>query len=292
MQIELAQTTTDDGVRLDGVVLSPERRKAMPLDALLLVHGTTGNFYGGLMASWLGYFRDADYVVASFNTRGHDIVSRAAPGRTIGTAYEILDECRLDLDAAISWLAGAGYERIGLLGGSMGAVKVIYYQAHVQDPRVAAVVAVSPVRLSRSYYLNTEAAEPYQRYYDEARSLLEAGQPNALLRITEEVVPGQGIFGASAWLEKYGHEKYNIVSYVHQVACPLLIVAGTLETHPRLRDCARDAFESVRTRKDCRLVLVEGGSHGVPEFREELANTVDQWASETIQTNVEPSVVS
>ena len=127
------------------------------------------------------------------------------PNRAMmGTAFEILDDCRMDLDSAIGWLAERSYGRIALLGVSMGAVKVVYYQAHVQDPRVAAVIAVSPVRLSCSYYLTTEAASDYQRYYRQAQELTQSGHPEALINVVEDIVPGQGIFGAQAYLEKYG----------------------------------------------------------------------------------------
>lgn len=289
MQVELVQTTTGDGVRLDGVLLTPDERRATALDAWLLIHGTTANFYGGLILSRLGYLRDAGYAAASFNTRGHDVVSTIGPGRPVGTAYEDLDDCRLDLDAAISWLASQGYARIGLLGQSMGAVKVIYYQAHVQDPRVAAVVAVSPVRLSRSYYLSSEARDEYEQTYERARQLVESGNPDALLRVT---FPNPTIFGAKSYLKKYGSEHYNVVNYANKLQCPLLVMGGTLETHPRLRDCAKDVYFTVAENPGAKLVLIEGGSHNLPEMREELANTLVQWVSETLQTNLETSVVS
>lgn len=290
MQVELAQTTTSDEIVLDGAFLAPQTSPPSAVDAILMIHGTTGNFYRNIYRQG-AYLREAGYAVASFNTRGHDVIAMVAAGRPMGTAFEILDDCRMDLDSAIGWLAERGYGRIALLGVSMGAVKVVYYQAHVQEPRVAAVIAVSPVRLSRSYYLTTEAASDYQRYYQQAQELTQSGHPDALINVVEDIVPGRGIFGAHAYLEKYGSEKYNLVTYAGGIQCPLLIMGGTEEIHPRLRDCAQDAYNSVRDRSDAELVLVEGAGHGLREMGDSLPETVAQWLARALPREA-PALVS
>ena len=71
MQVELAQTTTSDDIVLDGVLLAPQALPPSAVDAVLLVHGTTRNFYRNLHLQG-PYLREAGYAVASFNTRGHD----------------------------------------------------------------------------------------------------------------------------------------------------------------------------------------------------------------------------
>ena len=247
-----------------------------------MVHGSGGQFYGGEMLSRAARLQDAGFAVATFNTRGHDIVTRGhdplrgAPARHIGNAYEILDECRYDLAAAITWLEDRGYSRIGILGFSMGAVKVVYYQAHVQDPRVAAVIAVSPVRLSHSYFLASEGAEEYQRHYQQAKELVESGQPDALFRVT---FPMPHVFGAAVYIDRHGpSERYNLLHYASKVKCPLLLIAGTLETHPRLLNCARDVYDTVRGNPGAELVLMEGAEHGLPGMEDQLVDAVVQWA--------------
>ena len=46
MQVDLVQTTTRDGVRLDGMLQMPtQAAKAWPVDSICFVHGTGGNFY-------------------------------------------------------------------------------------------------------------------------------------------------------------------------------------------------------------------------------------------------------
>jgi predicted alpha/beta-fold hydrolase len=172
MQVELVHATTSDGVGLDGTFVAPQDVAPgdRPVDALLLIHGSAGNFYRSGIQSLATRFRDASYPVASFNTRGHDIIWSAG-GKLLGHAYEVVDDCRLDLDASISWLANRGYGRIGILGVSLGAVKVTYYQARTKDTRVAAVMAVSPPRFSYSYYLASEDGDAFHRFYQQAKDL-------------------------------------------------------------------------------------------------------------------------
>src|SRR3954468_21247625 len=92
--VDLVQTTTRDGVRLDG------HYQAAPSptgESFLCVHGTGGNFYGStlfeVMAEKLLLL---GIGVLRVNTRGHDLMSVAATprgGRRLGAAYEIVDDC-------------------------------------------------------------------------------------------------------------------------------------------------------------------------------------------------------
>ena len=93
VDLKLIQTETSDGFKLDGCFLDPQNSNSSDIDALLLVHGTTGNFYSGSMISILGkYFSKNGYPVAVFNTRGHDVVSQGSPNFPEdfgGTAFEL-----------------------------------------------------------------------------------------------------------------------------------------------------------------------------------------------------------
>src|SRR3954463_4000494 len=103
MLVDLVQTTTRDGVRLDGVYQAPARpgTARLAVDAFVLVHGTGGTFYTSSLLESLGErLLELGIGVLRVNTRGHDLVS---PAHTIrgslrqGAAYEVLDDCRHDL---------------------------------------------------------------------------------------------------------------------------------------------------------------------------------------------------
>src|SRR5207253_2019123 len=155
---DLVHTTTRDGLRLDGAYHEPavEAPRALALDALCLVHGTGGNFYGStLLEAFAEKLLSLGCAVLRVNTRGHDPVSTAATargGRRQGAAYEAVDDCRHDVAAWLDWLRPRAGPRVGLLGHSMGAVKCLYAPAQEPDLQPACVIALSPPRLSYAWF--------------------------------------------------------------------------------------------------------------------------------------------
>ena len=284
MNVDLVEAVTEDGFILDGIFIEPKHvhKPSSSIDAFLLVHGTYGNFYNAGLIRLATYIKKSGFPVASFNTRAHDVISRCSKidsSQIHGTAFENLDDCVKDLAASIGWLTDKGYKSIALLGLSMGAVKVIYYQSSLHNNRVKAVIAVSPVRLSKSFYLASEAAAYYEIYLNQATLMAQAGKPEGLINIEDEIVPGQGIFGAEAYLDKYGSEKYNIVNYAHKIKDPILLMSGTLETHPRLIDCTKDTYNTFTEDNQGELITVEGGDHSLQNIEDELPRLIIDWIS-------------
>ena len=50
---------------------------------------------------------------------------------------------------------------------------------------------------------------------------------------------------------------FTLVRYASKVPYPLFLIAGSRETHPRLRDCATDVYDTVRNNPDAHLVIVD-----------------------------------
>ena len=147
------------------------------VDAALCIHGSGRNFYTPATAAMAQDLRRRGYAALTLNTRGHDTLwMDRQTGAAYGNAYEILDDSRQDLRAGIDYLHGLGYRRIAILGHSMGAVKVAYYAAVADDPRVAAVIPVSPVRLSCSYYLESEDAAEFRANLETADRMEAEGR--------------------------------------------------------------------------------------------------------------------
>ena len=160
MLVDLVETTTRDGVRLDGIFhATPSAASpALGVDGLCLVHGTGGNFYSSTLFQALAdRLLQRGCAVLRVNTRGHDLMSSATTaqgGRRQGAAYEVVDDCRQDLAAWLDHLRRRVGPRVGLLGHSLGAVKCLYALAHESLPATC-VIAVSPPRLSNSWFCSS-----------------------------------------------------------------------------------------------------------------------------------------
>ena len=212
MLVDLITITSGDGMTLDGIFCEPAAGVTPkgPVDAMLLIHGSGGSFYRVATKAMAEDLRNRGYACLAINTKGHDTVwSPQGSGEYYGNALEILDNSRHDLRAGIDYLWEKGYRRIGLLGHSMGAVKVGYYAATEDDDRITTVIPISPVRLSYSYYMESEDAEVFRSIIERADQM-EA--EDRALELMEVRFPIAQMFSAASYLDKHGPaERYNLV---------------------------------------------------------------------------------
>jgi pimeloyl-ACP methyl ester carboxylesterase len=233
MLVDLVQATTADGVRLDGALHEPEMPPVLDLgvDALVCLHGAGGNFYATAPFDGLGpWLSTLGLAALRANTRGHDGLSNLASGRgrrRFGAAYEIVDECRHDVLAWVEFLRARGYERVGLIGHSLGGVKAIYALANEPRPEVVRLVALSPPCLSHARFRQGPLAANYLETLARAEAAVAEGRPGTLLEVT---FPIPLVISAGGYVDKYGPaERYNILRYLGRVGCPALVTFGALE---------------------------------------------------------------
>ena len=278
MLVELVSLLNDDGLRLDGAYYAPAEgaEGAGPVDAVLLIHGSRGNFYDGATKSMAQDLSAQGYACLPLNTNAHDTAWYNPGGQNFkGNAFEVLENTGTDLRAGIDHLAERGYRSIGILGHSMGAVRVAYYAATHDDSRVAAVVPVSPVRLSYSYFMESEDAEEFAANIETARRLIAEGNPDDVFRV-EHPIPQ--LFSASSFLDKHGpEEKYNLIKHAHGIRVPMLTLNGSRETHSRLRDMAQDLAAAAVNSPKAETLMVHEGEHSLVNRTEEASAAVLKW---------------
>jgi len=278
MLVELVSLLNDDGLRLDGAFYPPTEGadRAGPVDAVLLIHGSRGNFYDGATKSMAEDLSAQGYACLPLNTNAHDTAWYNPGSREFkGNAFEVLADTCIDLRAGIDHLTERGYRSIGLLGHSMGAVRVAYYAATQDDGRVATVVPVSPVRLSYLYFMESEDAEEFAANIEIARRLIAKGEPEGVFRVGH---PIPQLFSAASFLDKHGpEEKYNLINHAHGIRVPMLTLSGSLETHSRLRDMAQDLAVAAVNSPKAKTLMVEGGEHSLVNRTTEASDAVLKW---------------
>jgi dienelactone hydrolase len=230
MIVDLVKTLASDGLRLDGALVRPEKPSDSPVDAALLLHGVGGNFYSSLLLDAVQVsLLAAGIAVLRVNTRGHDGLFNAVTNqgaRRFGAAYEIVDECRLDLAAWLEFLRNEGFSRIALVGHSLGAVKAIYAAANVVAKSCVKIAALSPPRLA--YRVFQKSGNPaFQEAITRAEAFVEDGRPHELMQVR---FPFPLVISAASYVDKYGREeRYDIVRHVSKVPCPILFLYGEKE---------------------------------------------------------------
>ena len=280
MLVDLVQTTTRDGIRLDAIYQAPAHPGAcgIALDACLLVHGTGSNFYGSTLFDPLAERLLAlGTGVLRINTRGHDLMSTAATprgGRRLGAAYEVVDDSRHDLAAWMAWLTANVGPRLALVGHSLGAVKCLYAMANAPESSAACVIAISPPRLSYSWFLDSDRAAEFRETFQRAAALVAAGEPEALL---EARLPLPFVISAGGYVEKYGpDERYNYLRFLDKVPCPTLLTLGEIETASNMafRGSAEAALQAAPS---VRVEMVPGADHFYTGVRDDLIRRIEAW---------------
>jgi alpha/beta superfamily hydrolase len=279
--VDLVQTTTRDSVRLDGIWQAADVSPAVGLDACCVLHGTGGNFYGSSLFDALAERLLAlGCGVLRVNTRGHDVVSNAQTakgGRRLGAAYEAVEDCRHDVAGWLDWLRAKGMRRVGLLGHSSGAVKAIYAATHEPQLDPVSLIAVSPPRLSYSWFCSSPEGPQFLATYQEAERLVEAGQAGQLIEVK---LPLPFIVTAAGYLEKYGpDERYNYLKFVAGVRCPTLVTLGSVEAENNMafRGSAEELRGLAGKHRQLAVEVVEGADHFYSGVRERLIEAAEGW---------------
>jgi len=283
MHVELVRTVTRDGLRLDGAFSDPVKPglNRSGATAAILLHGVASNFYSlGMWEPLIGKFSDLGIRSLAVNTRGHDSVFGASLGnvrRRLGAAYEIVDDCRLDIAAWIEFLQSRGHERIALVGHSLGAVKAVYAAAQEKFSALAAVIAISPPRLSYTAYMNAPESSFFWDSMHTAQQMSKAGQGEELFT---SKFPFPLLITAAAYIDKYGPgERYNLLQYAADVPCPALFVYGGKElTNGGVPFAGLPAALAALPNADRRTIeIIEEADHFYTGVAGKLAEVVTPW---------------
>jgi pimeloyl-ACP methyl ester carboxylesterase len=291
MHVELVRTVTRDGLRLDGA-LTPARsasegNSTSIATGAILLHGVAGNFYtSSTFEPLVPKLQELGLAVLAVNTRGHDSVFGASLGnirRRFGAAYEIVDDCRHDIAAWIDFLKSRGHERTVLIGHSLGAIKAVYAQTQEKFTAVAAIVAISPPRLSYSAFMNAPESSQFWESMQTAQDMVQAGRGEELFT---SKFPFPLLITAASYIDKYGPaERYNILKFAGDVSCPALFVYGGKELDQGGVPFAGlpNALRSLPNaeRRDVRVIA--GADHVYTGVAPQLANEIATWATSQIQ---------
>jgi pimeloyl-ACP methyl ester carboxylesterase len=270
IQTQICSFKTSDSERLHGALLTPADS---PADlALVLVHGVAMNFYLPPLFLFGQELAERGHHCFSINTRGHDWISRAGNLTKFGgAAYENLDDCFLDLDGALAFLAGRGYRRFVLIGHSLGAIKSIIYQGSRRRPDMAGIVSCSA---PKQFYSERIARQPkFAELIEQAESRVANGKGEELMSVPVGATPG--IFSARTHLDKYGKDDRNDCrAHAKTLGCPLLAIVGGAE--PKLfHDYAREIVANAG--RDASYVPVDGGNHFYNRHTTQIVDVIDRW---------------
>ena len=282
--VELVQVRTADGVRLDGALSVPrsvDPSRKSPVDAVLAIHGTDSNFYAASVLEGLEPKLLADgLAMLRVNTRGHDAVSTAATltgPKRLGSSFENVDDCRHDIIAWLEFLVVRGFDRMALLGHSLGAIKTLHTVVNSPHPAVKRLVAISPPRLAYNYYCESEKRTEFLAHFHAAQENVAAGRGETLIEIK---FPLPFLLSAASFLDKYGpEEKYNFLKHLTKIKIPTLFTYGEVELEEvNFRGLPEAVAEGAVPGQNLQVVTVAGANHVYTGRIEELSHKLPRLA--------------
>jgi len=259
MQVELVNVQTSDGVRLDGTIREAGARPQLGLDLVIFHHGLGGNFYQPSMTAALSdHFVAEGCSVLRVNSRGHDQIY-SSPKGWLGSACEIVDDFRHDCLAWLDFAEASGYERIGLWGHSLGAVKTIHFLATENDPRVVNSIASSPPRFHYESFVAGEEGKARADSIARGQELIAAGNADELVKFNLDPVTW---FTARSLVDKYGpDDRYDFFRHLPRVTVPLLLTVGGLEGGFRFQALQAEGPTLAAAQANLTFAAVDGADH-------------------------------
>ncbi len=270
MQVELVNLQTSDGTWLNGVLrqVAPTQTKA----AVMMVHGYSGNFYSGIMASLPAALTGHGFTTLALNMRDHDR----------GPKKNLFEENLQDIAAGVDELARRQYKALFLYGHSMGTNRVLYYQAATRDPRVVGVILTAPPGNLFQWNVRVFGLEAATRVLRRAQRLKGKGKGNEWMLV--DLGPlGKTLYTANHLVSLRGPEtRSDPFINIARISKPILIVHGLAD---RLADSnvADQLRKSAGTESQVALIKVAGADHLFHGREETLKKIIYQWLVEQLR---------
>lgn len=178
---------TQDKLRLQGVHYQSQSKDT----CVLFIHGMAGNFVENYFATTLGQtIQEGGYSYIYTHNRGYSLINditfdevddkNTYKLKRIGAVYERFEESILDIDAWYNEALRLGYQKIILVGHSLGCNKVIHYIHRKKPAKVVGLILLSPPDMVANGK-ESGNSKVYGNQLKEARDNVNNGSPRKLL---------------------------------------------------------------------------------------------------------------
>jgi len=281
---KLVTSLTKDNIWLQGLFCEPKTKSKK---AILHIHGLQGNFYEN-------YFIDPISVKANKKGIGFLTVNQHGSGyrqdywfkdfsdtKMFGGNYELFEECVLDIDAWINFLRSKGYTEIFLQGHSLGALKVVYYQAKKENPLIKALILLAPADLFGLWKGTVGKKGDY---------FLKLAKKHISKKQGEKIIPEKAVgypISAKTFYNFYGPKANTHIfdfynpdfnyKLLKKINVPTLAVLGDKDNYTT-KGKAEEYLKIIKNKmKDCDTKLLKNANHWYIRHEEKLAKSLIGW---------------
>ena len=292
----LVSLTAEDGEVHDALFEIDERatraraRATGRRTALVHIHGIMGNFLVGTLRFYPAPIARAGYPMLVLETRMGNV------GQLFGQA--IFDDAIRDVEAAVRWLRGEGYDTIVLSGYSSGAALATRFAAthHVPDLR-GLVCLGNPWGLPQSMQSRAErygATPDYAELADTVRRAIganpDAPEDDRLFLVEQSRGPTRRpsdaeVYTYRTWWHSRGPAATSAMTFrqIGQVWAPILLVQGTADEVVQFEEAVALAHVAEAAgNRDVTVIRIDGAGHAFTGHEIDTLRAVTSWLRERV----------
>jgi hypothetical protein len=196
----------------------------------------------------------------------------------------MISDVKLDLEAWRVWGREAGYQKIGLLGHSLGAVKVAFFTAGLpHDPSMIGAICLSPPKLNRNVLSCDDAyGSVYAEQYEQAKEFVSNGKPESLMTVR---YPQPMLISAATFMDKYGSDLYDYHPISRKIACRCLWTFGRREVdgaRASFRGCDQKLSELLGDLPQHEVTTIDEADHNYTRGRTSLTTKIRIWMDDPL----------
>jgi len=290
MKTTFCRVITADKLRLDGLLFEPEVKTET---GILHLHGRAGKFYGNLfLDAMIDNYTKAGFGFLSVNMRGHDHIADFRVGtaeqlKRIGSAFDVFEECVLDIEAWLDFLRLKGYKKIILQGHSQGGSRAVYFLDKKSPADIVALVLASPadaVGLLKKYL-----KDAFDKDLAQSREMVVQGRGDQLLprkirdfyyvsakSFAAEFEPGS----AANIFPIFENGKFEQLG---NIKVPVLVFYGSKEdTIVNTPQKDLEIIKSHLSNQKSKTFIIEGANHTYLNFENQVATAIVNWLKEIL----------
>lgn len=278
---EFVKVQTSDNFILQGLLSIPTSHSN---EVILHIHGMAGNFYeNAFIEEMAKEYPKNEITFCSVNNRGHDYLSNIkhpdGSSQRVGSAYEIFEDCILDIEAWINFLYKKGFKKIHLQGHSLGCPKVIYYQAQKQDQRIGTIILLSLPDMYRIYLQDFKNNQQRVNELEKLKSLKDKD-------ILGRWIWGEYPLSKKTYLNFFQKnsnvnifpisDKNGNFSMLAKIKNDLILISGSKNDAVvgDVKECLEIVKSKAISSNNVQLKIIEGAEHGFEGFEKELVSSV------------------
>lgn len=283
------QVVTGDGLRLNGLESLGDKDKT----AFIFIHGFGTDFYTHdfyhKISSKLSSQGNLVILAQNRGTGLHtEFIKTDRSNLNIGSFYEKISEAHLDISAFVEYLLASGFQKIGLIGHSLGTIKAVRYlfEGEHKD-KISKLILLAP--FDKNAYLVRKNPNGLKDLVEKANNKIMQGNGKETIPVPDWDDYPVSYESFASWYEQtdlsnmwdfYRHD-YDF-PILNQIKIPIKVILGEKDEFimfPEFGVSAQSALDTIKRHvATCETKLIEGSDHMYSGFEELVASEVAGFA--------------